>query len=314
VTGVLRGISGRNHISYPSEAYADTPESYRELQSFIISRQGGAPWHYPFEHCRLEYWKYFLKPERDPNFHRRNCRIWRDTEGKIAAAVISEEGVNDLFFLCRMEEPEMLDEIVAWGIGSWVPGKPGELQTELYPAEIELSRALARAGFTYKGTYGVTRLYELAGMRLEPMLTQGYTLASASEFLHMESRLDYVAKAFGSGDLPQACYDSMRSAPLYRPDLDISVISPEGKHISGCYGCLDVRNGIGVIETVGTHPDCQRRGFARAACTECMRRMHDLGIRRATITGFSVAAHATYDSLGPTAWYPIMRLVHSTIL
>jgi ribosomal protein S18 acetylase RimI-like enzyme len=174
-----------------------------------------------------------------------------------------------------------------------------------------LIRALARAGFTYHGTYGVTRLFELAAMRLEPKLPQGYALASASEYLHMESRLDYIAKAFGSGGLPQACYDSLRSAPLYRPDLDISVISPERKHVSGCYGCLDVRNGIGVIESVGTHPDCQRRGFAKAACMECMQRMRALGIRRATITGFSEAAHATCDSIGPTAWYPVMRLVHS---
>ena len=93
--------------------------------------------------------------------------------------------------------------------------------------------------------------------------------------------------------------------PSYSSDLDLSVVSDTGEQISFCYGFVDKENVIAIIETIGTHPDYQHRGFGKAVVSACLNELKTRGIRTAYITGFSEAANALYQSLGPVEWYPM---------
>jgi predicted acetyltransferase len=66
--------------------------------------------------------------------------------------------------------------------------------------------------------------------------------------------------------------------PDYKADLNIYVIAPDGEYVSFCIGWLDVVNKTASLEPVGTAPEYRRKGLARAAVMEVVRRVADLGI------------------------------------
>lgn len=93
-------------------------------------------------------------------------------------------------------------------------------------------------------------------------------------------------------------YNHLHDGPLYHPQTDLCVMTEDGRLVAGCEALIDIRNAEADIERVCTHSSFRKRGFARAVIQECLHRLHEMGIRRAYITGFSTEAIALYASLG----------------
>lgn len=98
--------------------------------------------------------------------------------------------------------------------------------------------------------------------------------------------------------------------PSYCADLDLSVVSHCGDHISFCFGFEDIDNGIAIIETIGTHPDYQQRGFGKAVVMACFNELKKRGIKTVYITGFSAEANALYQSLQPVEIFPLVSYTY----
>jgi len=86
----------------------------------------------------------------------------------------------------------------------------------------------------------------------------------------------------------------LQQAPNYRADLDIYVAAPGGEYVSFCIGWWDEVNQIASLEPVGTAPEHRRKGLARAAVLEVVRRAADLGARRI----FVASDQAFYPNIG----------------
>jgi mycothiol synthase len=88
--------------------------------------------------------------------------------------------------------------------------------------------------------------------------------------------------------------------PGYDPGRELVVESPDGRIAALAVYWIDEVNRIGHLEPVGTHRDFRRRGLARAAMVEAMRRMAAAGMRTVTIMhdAENVAALRLYESLG----------------
>jgi ribosomal protein S18 acetylase RimI-like enzyme len=88
--------------------------------------------------------------------------------------------------------------------------------------------------------------------------------------------------------------------PGYDPGREVVVESPDGQVAAFTTSWLDELNHTGHLEPVGTHRDFRRRGLARAAMLEAMRRLADAGMRTVTIThdAENVPARRLYESLG----------------
>jgi ribosomal protein S18 acetylase RimI-like enzyme len=95
-------------------------------------------------------------------------------------------------------------------------------------------------------------------------------------------------------------YRSIQSAPLYRRDLDLVALAPDGAVAAFCTIWLDDVNRTGVFEPVGTVPAYQRRGLGKAVMTEGLRRLKRMGARMAFVGSYSEAAGALYESVGFT--------------
>ncbi len=61
---------------------------------------------------------------------------------------------------------------------------------------------------------------------------------------------------------------------------------------------LDDQNAAGLLEPVGTHPDHQRRGLARAVCIDAITALQAAGARTVQVGFGSEAGYATYLSVG----------------
>lgn len=95
-------------------------------------------------------------------------------------------------------------------------------------------------------------------------------------------------------------YRNVQHVPLYRRDLDIVAVTPDGELAAFCTVWFDDVTRTAVFEPVGTHPGHQKRGLGKAVMTEGLRRAERLGATLATVSSYGVAAHTLYESMGFT--------------
>ena len=84
---------------------------------------------------------------------------------------------------------------------------------------------------------------------------------------------------------------------MYRRDLDLVVVAPEGELAAFCTIWYDDVTRNGYFEPVGTSPSYQRKGLGKAIMSEGLRRLKNMDSVHATVAGFSVAANALYTSV-----------------
>lgn len=93
-------------------------------------------------------------------------------------------------------------------------------------------------------------------------------------------------------------YLNIQKAPLYRRDLDLVAISPEGEVASFCTIWYDDFSRMGYFEPVGTVGVHRRKGLGKAVLLEGLKRLWNLGAELACVSSYSEPAHALYSSVG----------------
>jgi mycothiol synthase len=93
-------------------------------------------------------------------------------------------------------------------------------------------------------------------------------------------------------------YVNVQRVPLYRRDLDLLAVAPDGELAAFCTVWFDDANRTADFEPVGTHPDHQKRGLGKAVMAEGLRRARTLGATQASVSSYGAGAHALYDSMG----------------
>lgn len=133
----------------------------------------------------------------------------------------------------------------------------------------------------------------------------GYTVRALGDEDELPARSWLSWKAFHP-DEPDEKYEgwqwykNVQRVPLYRRDLDIVAVAPDGELAAFCTVWFDDITRTAVFEPVGTHPDHQKRGLGKAVMSEGLRRAQRLGATMATVSSYSDAAHALYNSMGFT--------------
>jgi len=87
---------------------------------------------------------------------------------------------------------------------------------------------------------------------------------------------------------------------IYSADLDLVAVDDNGRILSCCICWLDEGSEIGFFEPFGTRPEARGRGVSQLLIIEGLRRLRDLGMRRARIytAGFNHQAIRLYQSCG----------------
>jgi mycothiol synthase len=139
-------------------------------------------------------------------------------------------------------------------------------------------------------------------------LAPGYTIRSLGDGLELLERCYASGLGFHEGDIKiavdnrtdPAWYRNIQTAPLYRRDLDLVAVAPDGAIASFCTIWFDDVTRSAYFEPVATVPAHQRRGLGKAVLTEGLRRLQHMGATLALVSGYSPEANGLYRSvMGP---------------
>jgi mycothiol synthase len=136
-------------------------------------------------------------------------------------------------------------------------------------------------------------------------LAPGFEVRSLGVGLELLERCYASGLGFHNGNIQVAVdnrtdpswYRNIQRAPLYRRDLDLVVIGPEGEIAAFCTIWFDDVTRSAYFEPVATVPAHQRRGLGKAVMTEGLRRLQHIGATTAFVGGHSAAANALYQSV-----------------
>jgi len=157
---------------------------------------------------------------------------------------------------------------------------------------------------TYERTEGFDVLYRrsLGTPIVAPKLDPSLLLRHPTD-ADLDARVDVHRDSWsvwGPSAMTVENYRRLRNAPVYDPELDVVLEDAEGSFLAYCIGWLDVANGFGHFEPVGSRPNFTGRGYARAVTIEGMRRMQARGMHTALVATANVNARARvlYPSCG----------------
>jgi GNAT superfamily N-acetyltransferase len=164
---------------------------------------------------------------------------------------------------------------------------------------------LMRRGYTRQSYMEYQRRRDMSEPVADAPLPEGYSIRSLGGEEEHPARSWVSWKAFHSNEPDEryggwTWYCNVQRAPLYRRDLDLVVVAPDGEMAAFCTLWYDEATRTAAFEPVGTHPAHQRRGLGKALMTEGLRRVQRLGATLATVNSYSERAGALYASIGFT--------------
>jgi GNAT superfamily N-acetyltransferase len=132
-------------------------------------------------------------------------------------------------------------------------------------------------------------------------IAEGYTIRALGDVDELPARSWASWRGFHPDEPDEkyqgwTWYHNIQRMPLYRRDLDIVAVAPDGCIAAFCTLWYDDVTRIGYFEPVATVPEHQRRGLGKAVMTEAMRRIQRLGATHVTVGGYSERANALYNS------------------
>ena len=297
-------------MSITNEKYIDSFENFNVVHAFMrkVFTLTGKP--QTWEFVRLEFWKTReASKNADPNFMENNAHLWKNESCEIVGLFISESGGSYFSLIVHPDYPEIAKEMIFWTKNVWGKDKK-KLNTDCYEHSMEVG-ALLNSGFVRDRQIANTRRYDLENKEYTVTLEEGFSIRCITEAPNYVGKSESIQRAFCPQDLnPEKVAYWRKELPSYCADLDLSVVSHCGDHISFCFGFEDIDNGIAIIETIGTHPDYQQRGFGKAVVMACCNELKKRGIKTVYITGFSVEANALYQSLQPVEIFPLVSYTY----
>jgi GNAT superfamily N-acetyltransferase len=132
-------------------------------------------------------------------------------------------------------------------------------------------------------------------------IPEGYTVRALGDVGELPARSWASWRAFHPNE-PDENYEgwewylNIQRCPLYRRDLDIVAVAPSEEIVAFTTVWYDDVTRSAYFEPVGTMPEHQRRGLARAVITEGLHRLQRLGATRAFVGGYEPGANALYAS------------------
>ena len=253
--------------------------------------------------ARLDYWRWHCiencqscAPVEKVTF------IWETGDGQIAAVLHPEEaGQGYLQIHPAFRSMELEEEMIAQAEERLAIPRGDEKALYIWarPEDVLRVDVLTRRGYT-RGRWAARVWQRDLNTPISAVpQAEGYIIRSLGNVDELPSRSWASWRAFHP-DEPDERYEgwdwyhNIQRMPLYRRDLDIVAVAPTGEIASFCTFWYDDVTRSAYIEPVGTVPEHQRRGLARAAITEGLRRLQRMGGTRAFVCGYEVSANALY--------------------
>jgi GNAT superfamily N-acetyltransferase len=266
---------------------------------------------------RWDYWRWHINENIYHLPLEDTVWIW-ETETGETAAILNPDNPGEAFLQVhpRHRSAVLEDEMIATAEEHLSFPKNGQSNLRLWAVEGDTLREdlFRQRGYLPSDWFEYARRRSMDIPVADVPLPTGYIVRSLGDRDELPARSWLSFKGFHPNE-PEQNYEgwewylNVQRCPLYRRDLDLVAVAPDGTLASFCTVWFDDVNRIGVFEPVATHPDFKRRGLARAVMTEGLRRLKHLGALTATISSYSGEAHAAYEAVGFTEYTRIIPWV-----
>jgi len=251
---------------------------------------------------RIIDWKYnlYLPEKHFPDLFGKACHLWLDENQQLLGFVIQENFNFAVWIICHEPYMYLYGEMIAWIKENWL-SLFGKVSIEVTESERELADLLIESGFSKTVDIEMTRIFDTDAFKDFVISSSGIIFQSLSENPNYEEhatlrgsawRHDFKDK-YGAGIRAY-----LRRSPIYNPETDFVLVNSDGRFVSGCEAFIDRKNGYAEIERVCTHAEFTNRGYAKTVIRACLRRLNELGIRTACLTGDYDKTIYLYGSLG----------------
>lgn len=297
-------------MALPSRHYRDDSDYWR-ARTFLrklhqLDDRPGGNWHVAL----FDYWRWHWLENVVERTLDELC-LWETQDGEIAAILNQgDPGVCHLHIDPAYRSEALEDEMIAVAEREYAAqsGNDGRVVCVWSMEDDELrNHVLGHRGYaTFESEHSV----EHNGRRslVEPVLAAapptGFVVRSMGDVDEHPRRSLCSWRAFHPDEPEDGCdmtgawYRNVQRAPLYRRDLDVVAVAPNGDIASfaTCYYDDASRSGVFVLD--GTAGMYQRRGLGKLVMTEALRRLQERGATAAYVSWYEVPAGALYQSVG----------------
>lgn len=259
---------------------------------------------------RWDYWHWHV----NQNIFQFNLNaavfLWEAENGRMAA-VLHPGGRGEAFLQVHpdFQSTDLDIQMLQIAETQYAIQKEGNEQLTIWVHEVDHPRQqlLARRGYARQNTPEYQRRRDLSQPIADAPLSFGYAIRALGTEDELPARSWLSWRAFHPNQPDERYegwewYRNVQRAPMYRRDLDLVAVAPDGELAAFCTLWFDEVTRTAAFEPVGTHPDHQRKGLGKALLTEGLRRVHRLGATLATVASYSQSAGALYASVGFTQY------------
>ena len=269
---------------------------------FLLNKRQEFSW----QVARLDYWRFFGNEHLEHYALNEAISLWETNDGRTAAFVTPESRGNVYLQVHPdLRTPELEAEMLL-AAETHLAEADGSGQRKLTvwthrTDEIRI-KLLQERGYT-RGDWSEYQFHRCLQDELPDVpLARGYSIRSLGDASELPARSWISWRVFHPNESDEnyigwAWYPDIQRCPLYRRDLDLVVVAPDGALAAFCTVWYDDVTRSGYFEPVGTSPDHQRRGLGKAMMTEGLRRLKHMGAIYVTVAGFTQAARALYASV-----------------
>ena len=260
---------------------------------------------------RFDYWRWHGTENMGHGRMEEDVFIWETADGRIAA-VLNPEGKGQAFLQVHpgLRTAELEEEMLVVAEKHLaITGPNGRRKLRVWAHEHDGLRQdiLKRRGYTKGGEPEYQRRRPLTMPIPDAPVAAGYTVRALGGIEDLPARSWASWKAFHPDESDDRYegwewYHNVQRAPLYRRDLDIVAVAPNGEFASFCTVWYDDVTRSGAFEPVGTAAAHQRRGLGKVVMCEGLRRLKRVGATMAYVGSYTPAAHALYASVGFTEY------------
>jgi ribosomal protein S18 acetylase RimI-like enzyme len=283
-----------------------TEEDYWRIRAFLrqvmlLNEVREKSWHV----ARLDYWRWHGIANLGDGQLEQDVYLWETEKGEIASVLNREEaGSAYLQVHPRHRTPELEEEMIALAEDRLAVRREDKRVLAVWTDAQDSLRLdiLKRRGYT-RGKWAESQWRrDLDAPIRDVPLSPGYTVRALGKVDELPARSWASWKAFHP-NAPDDDYEgwdwylNIQRCPLYRRDLDIVAVAPEGEIVAFATVWYDDVTRSAYFEPVGTVPAHQRRGLARAILSEGLRRLQRLGATRAFVGGYEPGPNALYSSV-----------------
>ncbi|MDO8410768.1 MAG: GNAT family N-acetyltransferase [Phenylobacterium sp.] len=247
---------------------------------------------------------------REQYSSRQPIRLWE--QDGVVEAVAWSVGPGQFWLETTPAGEGWLPDIIGWAESAALRRQTGvkapTVSVRVFEGDRLRIAGLSRLGFKPVGPESVHFEFDLTGPLPEVPVPPGLALRDgvgidpeqrAASHRDAWSALDHIGIENARSTFSAAAYESLRTSPVYRCELDLIAVASDGRLAANCICWADAPSGVGIFEPMGTHPAFRGRRLARTLLAEGLHRLRDMGHRRARISTahFNTSAVAAYSSM-----------------